>query len=53
MLIGTVIHELGHALGMAHEQSRPDRDQHVRVNYDNVVPGQEPCGCNLEALDSY
>ena len=34
--IGTVLHELGHLLGLVHEQMRSDRDQHIVVNMDNV-----------------
>jgi hypothetical protein len=37
----TVIHELLHAVGFAHEQTRPDRDQHVTINYNNIQSGTE------------
>ncbi|ODN02529.1 Zinc metalloproteinase nas-13 [Orchesella cincta] len=39
--LGTFIHEIIHALGFYHEQSRPDRDEHVEILWENIVAGKE------------
>ncbi|XP_054287509.1 low choriolytic enzyme-like [Macrosteles quadrilineatus] len=33
---GTVQHELLHVLGLLHEQARPDRDDHVKIMWENI-----------------
>ena len=37
--VGTVLHEMLHAMGFVHEHQRSDRDDFVKVNYQNIHPG--------------
>ncbi len=37
---GNTIHEIGHAIGMFHEQSHPQRNRFVKINWNNIVEGK-------------
>ncbi|MDJ0786470.1 MAG: M12 family metallopeptidase [Myxococcota bacterium] len=37
---GTVIHEIAHAVGVFHEQSREDRDDHVVIHWGEIESGK-------------
>uniref|UniRef100_A0AC35G067 Zinc metalloproteinase n=1 Tax=Panagrolaimus sp. PS1159 TaxID=55785 RepID=A0AC35G067_9BILA len=39
-IVGIITHEVGHALGLFHEQARPDQQEHIAVHYGNIPIGR-------------
>jgi len=39
--IKILLHELGHLIGLEHEHQREDRDEHIKINWENIQEGKE------------
>ena len=44
---GIVAHEIGHVVGFWHEHARPDREDYVVIQKDNILKGEWKIFCSL------
>ena len=50
-VVGTLLHEMGHVVGLFHEQSRPDRASYVTILLQNMIRGSQ--GNFDQLIDGY
>jgi len=50
---GGVLHEIGHAIGLMHEQARTDRGAYINVNYANINSNWRPQYDTYPGLSGY
>merc|ERR1712080_260765 len=51
--LGVTVHEMMHAVGFWHEQSRPDRDDFVEIKLDNVQPMKDKYGQEISMKHNF
>ena len=55
--VGTILHEMGHIIGLWHEQARPDSGTYVTLHYGSVIKGSWsnflPPADNYQYLTTY
>jgi len=48
--VGTIVHEMLHAVGFEHAQNRPDRDQYLEIYVENMLGGRETADTQFELV---